>query len=383
MKKVGIVTFSNSTNYGGVLQAAALCKVLEKLDMQPVNITVQKMASVWKSPLNYIKMRIRIYGSKGYVTKLRIFGGALKTVFSNIHIFSVKRKQDSFKNFINRNLNSTPYYATTEILKEKCGNFYAYITGSDQVWNNAFTYNQFQGKFFLDFAPDGASCYSYAASVGGKKTDEYVKEVIYRTQHFKGITVREKSLEDHMRKLGCEQVHTVLDPTLLLSKEEWTMLEQRPQCNIPKHYILVYYLEKDTLHDPTIKKVSEQLDLPVIDIMPKYGKAEYNRIIDDTAGPAEFLYYVNHADYVITNSFHMVVFSLLYRKKFIALRRDGQESRIEDLLNKVGMGERYISNLEEWSVIKKEVKDISEIIENEKIESITFLKKIGDDDADT
>lgn len=383
MKKIGIITFSNSTNYGGVLQSVALSHTLRKLGMYPINITIQQMPRAWKSPRDYVRNRVRLYGCRGFITKFRICGGVVKTFFSNIHYTSAKRKQNNFKDFICKNLNTTPYLATADLLKEKCSNYDAYITGSDQVWNNAFTYNQFQGAYFLDFVPDEAPCYSYAASVGGKKTDEYVEEIIHRTQHFKGITVREKSLEDHMRKLGCNQVHTVLDPTLLLSKEEWIMMEQRPEHDIPKHYILVYYLEKDSSHDPVIKKVSEELGLPVVDIMPKYDKAEYIRIVDNTAGPAEFLYYVNHADYVITNSFHMVVFSLLFNKNFIALRREGQESRIEDILNKVGMSDRYIRDTTEWKVIKKTVKDISKIIERESVESMDFLKKIGEDDANT
>lgn len=378
MKKIGIITFSNSTNYGGVLQSVALSRTLVKLGMEPTNITYQKMPGTWNSVQNYVERRVRLYGSKGLETKLRICGGICKTILSNVHYMSVKKKQANFKEFIKKYLNTTPCYGTHELLKRHCVGYDAFITGSDQVWNNVFSYNKFIGAYFLDFVPKGVPCYSYAASAGGKKTDQYVKEIIERTQHFEGITVREKSLEDHMRRLGCNRVETALDPTLLVKKDEWVMMEKRPKRYIPEHYILVYYLEKDVVHDPVIKKLTKKLGLPVVDIMPNYHKSEYDRMIDDTAGPAEFIYYVNHADYIVTNSFHMVAFSLIFGKRFVALQREGQESRINDLLKMVDCSERYIGNEKKWYVIKRKVKDISPYIEQEREKSLNYLKKIGE-----
>lgn len=377
-KKVGIITLSNSTNYGGVLQSVALSHTLEKLGMKPTNITYQTMPSAWKSARNYVKLRVRLYGSKGIGTKLRICAGVVKTLLSNIHYPAVKKKQENFKEFLKKYLNETPCYPTSELLKENCAGYDAYITGSDQVWNSAFSFNEFVGAYFLDFVPSNAPCYSYAASAGGKKSDEYVQQIIERTKHFSGITVREKSLEMHMKKLGCDRAQTVLDPTLLMQRDEWAQMEKKPERKVPEHYILVYYLEKDVLNDPVIKKASQELGIPVVDIMPNYGKTEYEHIVDDTAGPAEFLYYVNHADYVITNSFHMVVFSLIFQKKFVALRREGQESRIDDLLKTVQCPERYIENEQQWNMLKEQAKDVSPYIAQELEKSLDYLKGIGE-----
>lgn len=376
-KKVGIITLSNSTNYGGVLQAVALSRTVKKLGMEPVNITFQKIPSPWNSVRLYVQRRVRLYGCKGIKTKIRICGGMAKTLLSNVHYGAVKQKQENFKAFLAKYLKETPWYPTTELLKEHCSEYDAYITGSDQVWNSAFSYNQMIGAYFLDFVPKGAPCYSYAASAGGKKSDEYVREIIQRTEHFSGITVREKSLEEHMKKLGCDRVQTVVDPTLLVSREEWASMAQKPRRQVPEHYILVYYLEKDVQNDPVIQKISREKNLPVVDIMPNYCKTQYPHVVDDTAGPAEFLHYVKNADYVITNSFHMVVFSLIFGKKFVALRREGQESRIHDLLQLVKGEQRYIESEKEWHVIDSEVPDLNRYIQCDRENSLEYLRRIG------
>lgn len=377
MKKIGIITFSNSTNYGGVLQSVALSYTLRKLGMEPINITCQKMPSAWNSPKKYVRRRVRLYGSKGIKAKIRICGGVGKTFFSNVHYFSAKSKIRNFQKFINENLTVTQYYETDIQLKNICCSFDAYILGSDQVWNNSFTDNRFKSIYFLEFVPKSIPCYSYAASAGGEKSDSYILEIIQRTRDFVGITVREKSLEEHMKRLGCEKVNTVLDPTLLLSREEWINFEKKPK-KIPKHYILVYYLERSSGNDPVIKKIAERYDLPVIDIMPDYRKAGYRRVIDNTAGPAEFLYYVHHADFVITNSFHMTVFSIIFGRKFVALKRTGQESRIHDLLQQVNMSSRFIDDVDDCGVIDEHVNSYEKNLKKYMMDSIDYLKNIGE-----
>lgn len=376
-KVVGIITMSNSTNYGGILQAVALSTALKKNGVEPINIQFGEKLSKWHNPFTYVKKRVRLYGAKGIITKLRICGGFLKVLFSNVHYISVYKKQKNFGQFIHQHLITTPFYSTSDSLKQHCSNFDVYVTGSDQVWNNAFSFNVFQGAYFLDFAPSGAPCYSYAASAGGKKSDDYIREIIARTKDFKGITVREKSLENDMRRLGCDRVHTVLDPTLLLDRMEWEKMAQKPKKRIPEHYILLYYLEKDPKKDPIIRKISNELKLPVIDIMPNYGIRQYPCIVDDVAGPAEFLYYVNHADFVVTNSFHMVVFSLIFQKKFVALKRAGQESRILDLLKVIHGEDRYIESDSQWKAIYEDVPSLKSYLEKSYQESMQYLYEIG------
>ena len=376
MKKVGILTLTNTLNYGGTLQAVALNKTIKKMGMNPVNVICTKPPKAWRSARTYLRERVRLYGCQGIYAKIRICGGIVKTLISNIHYFDVKLKMKKFDMFINDNIITTPYCEDEEKLKKEYSNYDAYIVGSDQVWNTMFFGGDFFAPFFLNFTCSGSPCYSYAASVGGKKEDQYIQEIISRTKHFEKITVREKSLEIQMKHLGSTNVMTVLDPTLLLGKKEWEKFEKKPEKIFPEKYILVYYLEKDSVKDELIKKLSEELNLPVINLMPIYQKTNYPCFVDKTAGPAEFLYYVHHANYIITNSFHMVVFSLIYHKKFIALEREAQESRVIDLLNTVHLNERYIKNIRESGKIMEDYEDVLPLLEAEKKRSLEFLKSI-------
>lgn len=376
MKKVGVTTLSNSTNYGGILQAVALSTVLKKMNYEPTFIKHQKMMEAWISPVSYVKNRVRLYGCAGFKTKLRIAAGFMKTILQNIQVPNRMRKIESFQKFIHENLKVTDYYESLEELNKNCSDYDFYITGSDQVWNNAFTKNEFDTAYFLKFVNEKPK-YSYAASAGGKKSDEYVKSLVELTKDFKGISVREKSLEEHMKKMGCEKVMTVLDPTLLLSKEDWIGMEKKPQRGIPEKYILVYYLEKDASRDEIIKTAAKKLGLPVVNIFPNGKKAEYESIDDYIAGPGEFIYYFHNAEYVITNSFHATVFSLIFGKKFLATARDGQESRIEDLLNTVKMKERLVKSEKQWEVLLEDVNDTADIFEAGRAESLEFLRSMG------
>ena len=110
--------------------------------------------------------------------------------------------------------------------------------------------------------------------------------------------------------------------------------------------------------------------------MPDYKRATYSRIIDDTAGPAEFLYYVHNAEYVITNSFHMTVFSMIFQKKFITLQRTGQESRIEDILREFGMEQHAVFSEKEWNKILEPLDCIEEQLLPRRTEAIRFLQQV-------
>lgn len=379
MKKIAITTLLNSVNYGGILQAVALNQVLkDRYGNQPVFITHQKIQSSWNSSVDYVKRRVGLYGCHDGKTFLRILGGIGKTLLSNIHYFEREKKRKTFVNFITRYLVETPYYGTFEKVKEYCQDYDIYITGSDQVWNSAFNYNEFDPVYLLEFVPNNKEKYSYAASVGGEKTEEYIHELVDRTKDFRGISVREKSLEIKMNQLGANNVLTVLDPTLLLNLDEWSKFERVPKRSIPERYIAVYFLEKDADNDPTIKEVYQKLGLPIINLLPMHKKAAYPCYKDFTAGPAEFLYYIHHADYIITNSFHAVVFSIIFRRKFIALQRVGQESREKDLLEQLNLSEHLIEGLSDISIIEEPIADcIEEILDQSRNWAFEFLDAIN------
>ena len=373
MIKIGVVTLSNSTNFGGMLQAYALSEALKKSEMIPIMLRYQDPSLAWNSVLQYLRLRKKLYG----VNVIRMAGGSVKTLCSNIHYHQKKSKIKRFDKFRSNYLLMTPYCLTMDGLIDMSNMFDGYITGSDQVWNAEFTDNQLDPVYLLEFVPPNKPCFSYAASVGGDKSTDYLMNLMTRIKRFEMISVREKSLADGLNRLGKKKVLCHVDPVFLLTKTDWQAVEKEPNRKIPEHYILVYYLEKATKGDSLIAKVIEKTHLPVIDISGTGILGDRRYIYDMAAGPQEFVYYLRHADYIVTNSFHAVAFSVLFQTKFIACSREGQESRVRDFLENIGLLDHLVADIRCDSLFN-EIPDDIEVLSKRVNEAYQYLKDIHD-----
>ncbi len=372
MKKVAVLTRLNMMNYGGTLQAVALSRALRRIGLESVYIRHQGEVGAWNSIRDYLGMRKQFLGK----LDVRAIGGCAKILASNIYYLDRQKKIENFTEFRKEYLTMSEICLTYPELEPYGNTFDGYITGSDQVWNNNFETGNIDYAYFLKFVEPSKPCFSYAASAGGSKSDDYIKEIVELSKNFRGISVRENSLAEAMTAMGAKNVKTVLDPTLLFNAKEWKELERRPKGKVPSHYILVYYLERDTYDDPIVNAVRKGTGLPVIDLNPSHLKSSKGVHADRKAGPREFLYWFSHADYVVTNSFHAVSFSLIFHRRFVACQRAGQESRIADLLKSIHLENRIIYEPEEWKVIYESLPKKYENFAERKAESYDFLKKI-------
>lgn len=369
MAKIGVVTLHNSINYGGALQAVALNAYLKKQGHEVVFLDYQKPWPVYNSPFRYRKLRIHYYGNEGVVTKFRILAGMGKTVLSNVFYFRRKRKQDGFKEFVQKYLAVTPHYRSYQDLKESYPECDYYITGSDQVWNNYYTMDRFDKGYFLSFIPDGHKKIAYGASIGGARDDAYVKEIISLTSDFKAVSVREKSLEEQMNRLGAAGAVTVLDPTLLLTKEQWLRFVRPSEKKEP--YILMYGLEYSQELDRAVRYLREKYGYSIVDIFPGVTKLKHIKYADGCCSPGEFLRYIKDAAYVVTNSFHGTVFSIIFEKQFLTIPRTRQESRMADLLDSLKLSKnlwdakrvRYTFDQDktDYQAVKNRIKELQKL----------------------
>ena len=299
MKKIGIVTIE-SFNLGNRLQNYALQEILKNMGFQVETIRRSSEEE------NILK---------------RIMQEVLQT------------KRAKFRAF-DKLINKSKWFATKdEAPKEMCNEYDYFIAGSDQVWN---PYYDFVGKTnFLEFAKHEQKI-AYAASFGVSELPEEAKKR-YKDwlDDFKNIAVRENAGADIIEDLINKDVSVVLDPTLMLNAENWRSLEKKPK-NVPKtKYILVYSVEGMS---ENMKEVIEEKKktYEVVDIRQKLKNGH-----EWAVGPAEFLYLVDHASELYTDSFHGTVFSILFHTKFRIFERDGinMNSRIETLLEKTGLKE--------------------------------------------
>lgn len=356
--KIGILTYYRSHNYGAMLQAFALRKVLHDMGHEAVFI------DYWP---RHQKKAYRLFaweefwrgGIRGRISYLKRF---LKSLIPKL------MRRRNFNRFYCEQIR--PYISPQDI------NYDVIVCGSDQIWRKqgwGYGYNPvYFGK--NDF--DTKRHISYAASMGGLPEDiEDVNKVLNLITNIDDISVRELDLLNFLNNHGINDVIQTIDPTFLLTKDKWEHYIKKERI-IKYPYLLFYDLQIGAIDFIEVEEFAKSLGLKVIRIsgwvvsMP----TEENRIAD---GPYEFLNLIFNSDFVITSSFHGLAFSLIFHKPFFAsLLRD--KSRIESLLQELNLSDRLVSI--NCKFIGTKVNDIdwkyvSKVIDVKRNYSIEFLTK--------
>lgn len=355
MKKAGILTFHDAHNYGAVLQAYALKKYINKLGIE---------AKV----INYHHYNI----PDGFPKKRKI----KEVSFSGIkkHIYSHKDhnlRWTKFDHFIKELVDNEKRVYTNEDELEQIDLDY-WICGSDQIWNTDITRGINKG-FFLDFNTKGTKI-SYAASMGiPKLEEEYESEFINAVNNIDYVSVREDALKEYINSLTNKEVLKVVDPTLLLEKEDYSELLK--ENTIKEKYLLIYALGPDERLTKIAKQKAEEKKLKIIELND-YKLTNYFCDQISNAGPEEFLTLIKNAEVVVTNSFHGTIFSALFEKDFYTITRLNRNARMESLLNMFNMRDRLIDTLDDLKNVKNQDYDNAfKNVEKEVDKSRNFLKK--------
>ena len=221
----------------------------------------------------------------------------------------------------------------------------AAIVGSDQVWHHwGFSEKELE-YFYLDFLPPEKRI-SYAASFGFSAIPEEDYDVHCRgLKNVRFLSCREKSMIGLIRQVADREATLVLDPTLLIETSRWIEIEKSPDVVLPERYILVYYLGEKTEHyTRMIDYLCNKHRCEIVDIYEPQSDYYFTT-------PDEFLYLIRNAEYVVTDSFHGTVFSILNHKKFWVVKRTEQYmedmfDRIDSLLNTFNIREAVFENVD-------------------------------------
>ena len=353
--QIGIITFQETNNYGAILQNYALQQALKKLGYSSQTIDYKSLYIGRPYSLSHLKKKGIIqylYGVAGYLIYL-----------------PRTSKCNEFKKQINY---------SRKLIKENLSNisdnYDFFITGSDQVFNYKLTGKD--GTYLLDFVTNKCKCNSYAASFGVSNIpEEMLRWYMELLKDYHYITVREKTAVDILEKILHKRVEVVSDPCMLLSKDEWKKVTKIP--DIKKPYILVYQLSVSPDIVNMAKKISKQENLKIIFIPFPVGKPTLGRW-KIGSGPAELLGYIQNAEYVLTDSFHGTLFSIIFNKKFFVQLSEGiVSSRIKDLLETYKLENRILSkNVNYKEYIQYEY--VNKIINQNKEYSYEILKRICD-----
>lgn len=314
MEKIATITFHWATNYGAVLQAYALQQHLLESNYQAEII-------------NYIPSRVKF---------LQTIMSVMKKDFASL------KKEKRIKEFRKNELIVTSKKYGTNKALHKCANKYdAVICGSDQVWNEAFTLTA-EGKptlsYYLDFAGEKTRKIAYAVSFGTPKLRNQVKELITpQVSTFKSISVRENTGKTILEDIGVEST-IVVDPTLLLTRKNYeALLEKRKAPATSK--VFSYIIQKNqTNAEKTSKYIST-----------KFNEVPNENVYGVDCGIYDWLYNIKNSEFVVTNSFHGMVFSIIFNKPFVAVavENSGMNDRIYTLLSALGLNNRIVEIYDE------------------------------------
>ncbi|MBQ8042981.1 MAG: polysaccharide pyruvyl transferase family protein [Clostridia bacterium] len=359
MQNVKILTFHNAENYGATLQAYALKQTLKKLGVNPefVNYENKKILSDYKL----------------------IRTNSLKSFFSSLWYLprNLKRKR-SFKSFSDAYLDTDKkkYYSCEEIEKDiEPGD--VFVAGSDQIWNPELT-GGLSDVYTLNFNRENIKKITYGASLGNEELlKKYASDFKSKLAGLDLISAREQSVIKPLEEISNKKVEQVVDPTLLQSREKWDkLISENDTVNLPcEKYILVYTLFENDEVTKIANYLSKVTGLKIVHFR-KYNAYENELMSLYSKGPVDFVNAFKNAGYVVTNSFHGTVFSLIYERKFYSVLPKERAGRIKDLLGDLELGSRIVQDVQQINLEDEiDYTTTKDKIESLKAKSIEYLKK--------
>ena len=358
--KIGIITIMDYTNYGNRLQNYAVyhllrdkykCKVmtLNSLDLKPFydgNIIAWFKDQIVKCMCIFPQVVEKRFGPK--VTR-----------WANFQKWSKK-------------IPTRNYYKSKTLPRSLNDRYDYFFVGSDQVWNYQFSSSRFE-DFFLFFA-DSQKKIAISASFGVTQIPhEWEKTYIEGLNDFSYISVREDAGQKIIKKLLGKDVPVLIDPVMMLSKEEWLKVAKKPRVDYSKRYVLKYFL-------------GEENETEKIDIWAEKNGYEVYELLNETipelysAGPGEFISLINHATLVCSDSFHCIAFSIIFSKPFIVYDRQGKDtgmsSRLDTLLNKFDFQNRWKYTMDEKDYLTCNYESVTEIMKMEQNKFYNYIFSI-------
>ena len=373
MKKIAVVNRTNLKNYGSVLQCYALCETIKEMGYDAEIIWEQGNVA------------------KNYDFRpQKIFQTAMKMIFHPSLIASVMKSMrevkakvitediaKKYETFVERNI-TQKLYSNKELSKIAKGDEYSkFVCGSDQVWCSTTLY--VDPLMYLRFAPKNKRI-AYAPSIGRNyvpsynraKMKKYISDIPY-------VSIREDDGKRLIRELTGRDVPVVLDPTLLLERTAWDKIAYS-DINAKGKYAVLYFLDEAT----------KENQKAIIDFLNKQGLDSYSigvhmpyiekhtRMQSPACGPNDFLRLIKNAETIITDSYHGMLFSMIFERDFWSIKRQYQQydqsSRQTTILNCLGLERRYIDDCHNITGEKIDYILVNTILKKMKKISINYLK---------
>lgn len=362
---IKIITRHAPSNYGSLLQSLAIVKILNRLGHQAQIIDYirpdeQGLKSVLASVNN------KKAWNRNPLKKL---------IYVMVRYPEEKCAEVKFNRMRKQYLNLTKRCTTSEDLKNLQAD--VFMTGSDQVWGPTIN-GTYDAAYFLDFVT-GNKKVAYAASFGRTEfTTEVLKAYREMLSNYDAVAVRENSAVDLLNQMQVPCIGQVLDPTLLLTGEEWSKYIKK---DIQKKYVLVYQLHNNPVLNDYANRFARHVELPLLRISPTLHQCKRGGKFVYLHDMGEFLSYIKNSTFFITDSFHGTAFAINFNRQFIeVLPNNKTGARNLSILQLTGLQDRIVTNYNDFSIANRTIDytPVNAIIEKERRKSIEILKSLCD-----
>ena len=351
--KVAICTiFDEFPNYGNKLQNYAMTHILRKYNIKYSSIISNKV-------------------KKNKIIQLKVFIKRILDLSLSDYYLEYKKNR-KFKEFDNLFLNPSSDYINGKL---RSNDYDYFIVGSDQVWNDNWFDGFREDLFLLTFIENKKKvCYapSFGVSSISEKWKPYFEKYLLL---FPQLSVREEAGAKIIKELTGRDAEVLIDPTLLLTKEEWLEISNKPfSKNLnTEGYILNYFLgQQQQKNVDFINQISNENGLKVVSLMDLKQRDIFQ------SGPQEFISLISNAKLICTDSFQACVFSILFNKPFVVFDRDGNgagmNSRINTLLDKYDLKKRQYCNIEKSEIFNCEYDVFNKKIVNERKAALKYIE---------
>lgn len=329
--RIGMMTWFSYHNYGTVLQAYALQAVIRGLGYEPFLINYNPAPNA------------------SYQKNKRFASRALSSLYRRLFrspYYETEERSDAFARFIKERLSVDEAEVVADVEFERLADaFDAFVCGSDQIWSPRY----FDHRYFLSFVHTGKQRIAYAPSFGCENVGEYpvAGEIASLLSEFDYLSSRESSGCKIIESLCGKYAKHVLDPTLLLDKEDW-LYEFHRGVGIGEGYCLCYFLGGLEKNWEKARMIARKLGLEIVAI--PMSKKDYKRgcSFKNPVGPEDFISLFANASFVCTDSFHGLAFSALFGIDFAVFKRFSewdpysQNERILDFLRRIDCPDRLV-----------------------------------------
>ena len=378
MKKVGLAVCYDTKNFGSQLQVLATIRKVEELGYESEIIRYKKKLT----PTFVLQTIPRLFNVSFIKAKLHS-KNKRKQIEKHPDIArNVLIRNERFNKFVEKyftNL-SKPYNGWENLVRESSKNYDAFLCGSDQLWLP----NNLGSHFYtLEFAPDHKPKIAYATSFGVSRIPDGQKKATAKyLNRFQNLSTREIAGQKIIKELTGKTAQVVCDPTLLFDAKGWEQMLPKKKV-VEEPYVFCYFLGTNEEHRAAANEFKKKTGLKIVTCPYLDNFVETDQNFGDiqlfNMDAADFVNLIRHAEYILTDSFHGSVFSILNHKKFMTFNRfnagaNSRNSRIDSLCTLLGLSERRYNG--DIMNVEKDIdyRAVEEKLEKLRADSIKYLK---------